>query len=46
MDWAKAHPDGLIFGPVKALDIAPAQTERYNRIEYGFWPASALTSRE
>ena len=46
MDWAKAHPDGLIFGPVKALDIAPAEIEHYNRIEYGFWPASALTSRE
>lgn len=44
--WAEAHPEGLIFGPVAALPDSPAATERYNRRDYGFWPASAVTSRE
>lgn len=44
--WAKAHPEGLIFGPNGSVDAPPEATERYNRIEYGFWPAAALTSRE
>ncbi|MCA0273673.1 MAG: glycosyltransferase family 39 protein [Proteobacteria bacterium] len=44
--WAKAYPNGLIFGPNGSIDAPPEATERYNRIEYGFWPASALTSRE
>ncbi len=45
-DWAKAHPEGLIFGPVGALKAAPQATERYNRKTYGFWPASAVISPE
>jgi hypothetical protein len=45
-DWAKAHPDGLIFGPVRALPTPPEATEYYNRTDFGFWPASAVTSRE
>ena len=44
--WAADHPDGLIFGPVGAIAAEPAATERYNRTLYGFWPASAVTSRE
>lgn len=44
--WAKAYPEGLIFGPNGSIDAPPEATERYNRIEYGFWPAAALTSPE
>lgn len=44
--WAKAHPQGLIFGPTGSVDAPPEASERYNRIDYGFWPAAALTSRE
>lgn len=45
-DWAKAHPEGLIFGPLKALSAPPEATEHYNQTEFGFWPASAVTSPE
>lgn len=44
--WVKAHPEGLIFGPNGSIDAPPEATGRYNRTEYGFWPAAALTSRE
>ena len=45
--WAKAHPAGLILGPIGRLKLnAPPETEaRYNRIHYGFWPANVVTSR-
>jgi hypothetical protein len=45
-DWAGAHPEGLIFGPATALPVPPEAREHFNRIEYGFWPAAAATSRE
>lgn len=44
--WAKAYPAGLIFGPNGSVNAPPEATERYNGIEYGFWPAAALTSPE
>ena len=45
-DWAMAHPDGLIFGPVSALPTPPEAIEHYNRTDYGFWPAAAAIPRE
>ena len=45
-DWARAHPDGLIFGPVTALTAQPEATASYNRTLFGFWPAAAVTSLE
>ncbi|MCB2111000.1 ArnT family glycosyltransferase [Albidovulum sp.] len=41
-DWAAAHPAGLVFGPVGALQATPAARARYNGITYGFWPAPSL----
>lgn len=46
LGWAKDHPQGLIFGPNGSVDAPPEATERYDRVEYGFWPAAALTSQE
>lgn len=46
-DWARTHPEGLIFGPVTALPVPPDAREAFNRTEFGFWPAAAVaTSRE
>lgn len=45
-DWAASNPEGLIFGPVTALKTAPEATERYNGIDYGFWPTSVLSVQE
>lgn len=46
--WSAAHPDGLLFGPLGRVPVSmpPAEGLSYNGIEYGFWPASALTSPE
>jgi 4-amino-4-deoxy-L-arabinose transferase-like glycosyltransferase len=37
--WAEAHPDGLLFGPVKRVPVSapPMEEIRYNGADYGFW---------
>ncbi len=41
--WARAHPDGMIFGPVSRdlLDPAPQAEVFFNGRRMGVWPASA-----
>lgn len=41
--WARAHPGGVIFGPVgqELLDVAPQAEVVFNRRRMGIWPASA-----
>ncbi|WP_347309829.1 ArnT family glycosyltransferase [Defluviimonas sp. SAOS-178_SWC] len=44
--WSRAHPGGILFGPVARFPVeaAPEEQLRYNGLDYGFWPASAVTS--
>ena len=47
--WAVAHPNGLVFGPVRANPIPtpPPDTVTFGGDEIGIWPASAaLSARE
>ncbi len=45
--WCRAHPEGLLFGPVGRVPVtaAPSETLRYNGIDYGFWPAASVNAR-
>ena len=47
--WAKAHPDGLVVGPLDraGLTAPPEQTWRFRGADYGGWAAAAvITSLE
>lgn len=47
--WAVAHPNGLVFGPLKGAPIPnpPRETLLFGGDEIGIWPASAaLSARE
>lgn len=47
-DWARAHPGGIVTGPVATAGIAapPAARLRYNRRDMGVWPAAAVIAPE
>jgi 4-amino-4-deoxy-L-arabinose transferase-like glycosyltransferase len=42
--WAKAHPNGMIFGRIKEnpLTAAPQQVFHFFAQDWGLWPASAV----
>ena len=46
--WAKAHPNGLIFGQENQdlLTAEPQEVLRYMGKDWAIWPASAAISRE
>lgn len=48
--WSKAHPGGLVLGPVGRVPLtaAPAETWRYHGQAWGLWPAAvaAVNVRE
>ena len=48
LEWAKAHPAGIVLGRISEspLTIAPKETIKYIGQDWGYWPSALIISQE